>query len=147
LTRRHFPYALTRRRLSKGSERNKKTKEEEEEEKGSAAPAHLSAQPVNQTTATTAHFFLWARSRREAQGGFGRVALGRPHLPHSPPCAPHPPPSRRSSLSLSLPFLPLSVPVDSAAAVVPGALRWDRRRTWGCGWRSREDRGVGREWR
>jgi hypothetical protein len=25
---------------------------------------------------------------------------------------------------VSLPFLPLSVPVDSAAAVVPGALRW-----------------------
>jgi hypothetical protein len=40
----------------------------------------------------------------------------------------------RSSLSLSLPFLPLSVPVDSAAVVVPGALRWGRRRTWGCGW-------------
>jgi hypothetical protein len=53
----------------------------------------------------------------------------------------------RSSLSLSLPFLPLSVPVDSAAVVVPGALRWGRRRTWGCGWWSREERGVGGEWR
>jgi hypothetical protein len=43
------------------------------------------------------------------------------------------PARRRTRLRRSLPLPPLSVPVDSAAAVVPGALRWGRRRTWGCG--------------
>jgi hypothetical protein len=78
--------------------------------------------------------FLRGTPLRRAAVRQGR--LSRLHLPHSPPCAPRPPPLLscfRSSLSLRLPFLPLSVPVDSAAAVVPGALRWGRRRTWGCG--------------
>jgi hypothetical protein len=38
-----------------------------------------------------------------------------------PQAAPRPPPLVASSLSVSLPFLPPSVPVDSAAAVVPGS--------------------------
>jgi hypothetical protein len=40
----------------------------------------------------------------------------RPYLRRLLPCTVLP--------FVSLPFLPLSVPVDSAAAVVPGALRW-----------------------
>jgi hypothetical protein len=108
-----------------------KRKRKEEEEKTRLHQPTCQPNLWIKTTATTAHFFLWARSRREAQGGFGRVgrslSVAPISLPHSPPCAPHPPPSRRrSSLSLSPPFLPLSVPVDSAAAVVPLWRRFGR---------------------
>jgi hypothetical protein len=93
-------------------------------------------------------------SRRRRSAGLEAGVVGHSVAPIS---LTRPPASRtrlrrllpcfRSSLFLSLPSHPLSVPVDSAAAVVPGALRWGRRRTWGCGWWSREERGGGGEWR
>jgi hypothetical protein len=72
---------------------------------------------MNPTAATTAHtsFFLLPTSRRRRAPSLASLRAAAP-----------------ASVA-SLPLLPLSVPVDSAAAVVPGALRWGRRRTWGCG--------------
>jgi hypothetical protein len=82
-----------------------------------------------------------------------KTRLGQPTSQPTYPCPSSlvslPPSSSAAathSLSSSISLPPSLCPVDTAAAAVAGALRWSRRRTWGCGWWSREERGGG-EWR
>jgi hypothetical protein len=84
--------------------------------------------------------------RAKQEGIQQEASLGRPHLPHPPPCAPHPPPSLASvHLSPSVSPSPLSL------CPLIARRRWCREPCAGagggrgaaaCGWWSREERGA-----